>query len=74
MIEGLKPFKSLDPLMSTEDVGFSCSLVTNPDDVMANWNRTSPKHMSVRERAQCCTFVMAAKKAWFRRGRTDCAL
>lgn len=65
MIDGLTCFKPLGPVMSADDVQFSCALVTNPDSIMANWNRTSPNFMPVRERAQCCSFVMAAKKPWF---------
>jgi SAM-dependent methyltransferase len=65
MIEGLKGFKPLGSVMTADDVAFSCSLVTNPDNVMAAWNRISPNFTTVRERAQCCTFVMAAKKPWF---------
>lgn len=51
------------PEIITEgDVKFSSSFITNPDNMMALWNRAVPSLREKRERAQCCTLLMIGQK------------
>jgi len=46
-----------------KDVAFNTSLATNPDDVMREWNRSSPALIEKRKVAQSCAIEMAGYRA-----------
>jgi SAM-dependent methyltransferase len=53
-----------EPIIKTaQDVYFSTSFATNPDNVMEEWNRLLPGYKHKREKSQSCTLVMIGRKA-----------
>lgn len=69
MQDYLKPFNEgmFTPLGSIEfrshsDIGFNPAIATNPDNVMRDWNISSPTLIEKRKVAQSCTLEMAAKR------------
>ena len=53
----------LEPIIKTEnDVCFSTSFITNPDNVMEEWNRLVPQLKNKREVSQSCALIMIGRK------------
>jgi len=52
-------FQPLGDVLQPDDFRFSCAMVSNPDHVMAMWNRSVPAYRSRREESQCVAIVMA---------------
>lgn len=62
-ISGLfKPAGEIVTLAKPEDISFSCSFATNPDNAMMAWNKMSPDLRQKRERSQSCSLVMIGSK------------
>lgn len=53
--------KSLGPIYEG-DPTFNCDMATNPDNVMYEWGKISPKIIPLRQRAQSVSIVLAARK------------
>jgi SAM-dependent methyltransferase len=58
---GLFEYVSPPRIRTEQDVAFSTSYATNPDNMMAQWNRSAPNLREKRERAQSCTLRMIAR-------------
>jgi SAM-dependent methyltransferase len=60
------PFETwLEPtgkVMAVAEARFSCAFATNPDPVMAQWNKLSPGLRSVREQSQSCVLLLEGSK------------
>jgi len=57
-------FRSPEPekIISNDEVKFSATFATNPDNMMNQWNRSAPSLREKRERSQSCSLVMVAIK------------
>lgn len=45
-----------------EDIRFSCSYASNPDNVLNRWNKTAPSLAALRAEAQSVSLIFAARK------------
>ncbi|BBA33358.1 hypothetical protein sS8_1398 [Methylocaldum marinum] len=59
----LEPWTPEAKIISTgEDLSFSCPYATNPDNIMAGWNRIAPALRDLRAVAQSCTLKLVGTK------------
>lgn len=49
-------------ILKEQDIKFSCSYASNPDNVLNTWNRQVPALRTVRERAQSVSLLFAGTK------------
>ena len=59
--------ESVGSRIDVNDVKFSCSYATNPDDVLNSWNRLVPNLKHKRECSQSCSLILMATKKWVAR-------
>lgn len=41
---------------------FTCDIATNPDHIMHSWGKIAPTLIGLRQKAQCVSLIMAARK------------
>lgn len=58
----LEPWTPDAPIITGESVAFSCAYATNPDNIMAAWNRSVPALRQLRTVAQSCALKLVGRK------------